>query len=66
MPARPVIINNTPLVALWVLGRLDLLRDLYGEVLMPQAVYNEFLFIPSVIDCPTVKQVLTPSKCRTC
>ena len=35
MPDRPVIANNTPLVALWVLGRLDILRDLYGEVGMP-------------------------------
>ena len=43
MPTGPVITNNTPLVALLVLGRLDLLRDLFGEVLIPQAVYNEFL-----------------------
>jgi hypothetical protein len=26
------IANNTPLVALWVLDRLELLRDLYGEI----------------------------------
>ena len=26
MPAAPVILNNTPLVAFWVLGRFDLLR----------------------------------------
>jgi len=43
MPVRPVVANNTPLVALWVLDRLDLLRDLYGEVLIPQAVHAEFL-----------------------
>ena len=43
MPAAPVIANNTPLVALWVLGRLDILRDLYSEVLIPEAVYDEFL-----------------------
>jgi predicted nucleic acid-binding protein len=43
MPSGPVIINNTPLVALWSIGRLSLLRDLYGEVLIPQAVYDEFL-----------------------
>jgi len=43
MPVRPVIANNTPLVALWVLGRLDLLRELYGEIWIPQSIYDEFL-----------------------
>ena len=43
MPDGPVVSNNTPLVALWILGRLDLLRDLYGEVLIPQAVHDEFI-----------------------
>jgi predicted nucleic acid-binding protein len=38
-----VILNNTPLVALWSIGCLALLRDLYGEVLIPPAVYEEFL-----------------------
>jgi predicted nucleic acid-binding protein len=42
MRVGPVIVNNTPLVALWVLGRLDLLRELHDEVLIPQAVYDEF------------------------
>lgn len=39
----PVILNNTPLVSLWSLGRLTLLRELYHEVLIPQAVYAEFV-----------------------
>lgn len=43
MPARPVVVNNTPLVALWVLERLDLLRELFDEVLIPEAVADEFL-----------------------
>jgi predicted nucleic acid-binding protein len=43
MPNRPVVLNNTPLVALWSLGRLDLLRDLYQEALIPRAVEEEFL-----------------------
>lgn len=34
--AGPVILNNTPLVALWSIDHLTLLRDLYGEVLIPQ------------------------------
>lgn len=42
-PAGPVILNNTPLVALWSLSQLPLLRDLYAEVIIPQAVYEEFL-----------------------
>ena len=43
MHVGPVIVNNTPLVALWVLGRLDLLRELHDEVLTPQGVYEEFV-----------------------
>lgn len=45
MPAAPVILNNTPLVALFILGRFELLRDLYGEVMIPFAVHAEFLAI---------------------
>lgn len=43
MPDEPVVLNNTPLVALWSLGRLDLLEALFGEVLIPAAVREEFL-----------------------
>lgn len=45
MPDGPVILNNTPLVALSVLGRLDLPRPLFGQVLIPQAVLDEFLYL---------------------
>lgn len=45
MPAGPVIANNTPLVALWAIGRLDLLRSLFGEILIPEAVREEFLAV---------------------
>lgn len=45
MPASPVIINNTPLVALWSLGQLALLRDLFGSVWLPTAVESEFLAV---------------------
>ncbi len=43
MPAGPVIVDNTPLVALWTLRRLDLFQLLFDEVLAPAAVYAEFL-----------------------
>jgi hypothetical protein len=39
----PVILNNTPLVAPWSIGHLMLLHDLYGDILIPQAIYQEFL-----------------------
>lgn len=41
-PDRPVVANNTPLVALWVLGCLPLLRGLFGVVLIPPSVRAEF------------------------
>jgi predicted nucleic acid-binding protein len=43
MHDRPVVLNNTPLAALWSIGRLDLLRGLFGEILIPEAVKAEFL-----------------------
>lgn len=39
----PVICNTTPLVALWELQGLPLLRDLFGEIIVPPAVNAEFL-----------------------
>jgi hypothetical protein len=48
MPEGPVIANNTPLVALWVLDRLELLHELYEEILIPQAVLAEFVAIEPV------------------
>jgi len=45
VPEKPVICNNSPLVALWALDLLSLLRDLYTEVLIPEEVKNEFLAI---------------------
>lgn len=43
MPAAPVILNNTPLVALWGLGKFEIVHDLFGEVWIPVAVQQEFL-----------------------
>jgi len=41
----PVILNNTPLVALWSIGQLVLLRDLYGEVFIPPTILEEFVAV---------------------
>lgn len=43
MPSKPVILNNTPLVALWSLDLLAILRQLYTEIIIPPTVYDEFL-----------------------
>jgi len=36
-----VIVNSTPIISLCLIGKLGLLKDLYGEVLIPDAVYRE-------------------------
>ena len=38
---RKVIVNTTPLIALSHVGELTLLQKLYGEIMIPQAVYQE-------------------------
>ena len=43
MPTQPVISNNSPLVGLFGLNLLFLLRDLYTEVWVPRKVEKEFL-----------------------
>ena len=48
MPEKPVIVNNSPLVSLWRLGSLSLLRELYTTVLIPAQVAEEFLATDSV------------------
>lgn len=36
-----VVCNSTPLIALSRIGRLELLKEYFGEVYIPQEVYNE-------------------------
>lgn len=45
MPERPqqIVVNTTPIIALALIGKLDLLQQLYGQVTMPSAVQDEVL-----------------------
>lgn len=38
---RRVVVNTTPLIALSHVEQLDILRKLYGEIIIPEAVYRE-------------------------
>lgn len=40
---RIVVVNTTPLIALAEIQQFDLLRQLYGEILVPSAVRTEIL-----------------------
>jgi predicted nucleic acid-binding protein len=49
MPKKSVISNTSPLIGLWGLNRLSLLRDLYTEVWIPRKVEKEFLAIDETV-----------------
>ena len=49
MPIKPVISNTSPLVGLFGLNLLSLLRDLYTEVWIPGEVEKEFLEKDSIV-----------------
>lgn len=36
-----VIINSTPLISLSAINKMDILKDLYDEIIIPNAVYEE-------------------------
>jgi len=36
-----VIANTTPLISLASIGKLELLKDIFGEIIIAEAVYNE-------------------------
>jgi predicted nucleic acid-binding protein len=40
---RTVVVNTTPIITLALIGQLDLLQHLYGEVVIPLAVQAEVL-----------------------
>lgn len=43
---RKVVVNTTPLIALSHVGQINLLKKLYGEIIIPTAVYEELSVKP--------------------
>ena len=44
---RKVIVNTTPLIALANVGQLDILNKLYGNIMIPEAVFGEIKSEPA-------------------
>jgi len=40
---RTIVVNTTPIISLALIGQLELLQHLYGEVVIPPAVKAEVL-----------------------
>ncbi len=38
---RKIISNTTPIISLLKIGKLKLLKELYGKIIIPDAVYQE-------------------------
>ena len=55
MPKKPVISNTSPLIGLWGLNRLSLLRDLYTEIWIPRQVEKEFLAVDETVHREALK-----------
>ncbi|WP_106497245.1 DUF3368 domain-containing protein [Lentibacillus sp. Marseille-P4043] len=45
-----IITNSTPIIGLSILGKIDLLCDIFDEVFVPEGVYKEIVFSDSVND----------------
>jgi uncharacterized protein len=41
-----VVCNTSPITNLAAIAQLDLLRSIYGEIIIPQAVYDELTNVP--------------------
>lgn len=40
-----IVSNTSPIINLAAIGELDLLRDLYGSIMIPPAVYHEIVVV---------------------
>lgn len=56
MHAGPVVVNSTPLIAFWTIARLDILRALFGEIVIPPAVREGFLSAEKATRTKTLRE----------
>jgi hypothetical protein len=56
-----VVSDTSPITNLSAIGQLDLLRHLYGSIVIPQAVYNEMVAagkpVPGAIEVQTLSRI---------
>lgn len=53
---RKVIVNSTPLIALSNVDKLEVLKMMYGEIIIPRAVYKEISAKPDSISKKMVEE----------
>jgi len=58
-----VVANTTPLISLASIGKLELLKDIFGEIIVADAVYNEIKAKQSKV-MGTMKLILISSEYR--
>jgi predicted nucleic acid-binding protein len=61
MGKETVVSNTTPLIALAWLEQLDLLPKLFGQVHIPQAVFDETRAKPGAVEIPEVSWLILDS-----
>jgi uncharacterized protein len=44
----PIVTNTSPILNLAIIGRLELLRQQCGEIVIPKAVYDEFRLVQNL------------------
>ncbi|AFY46237.1 putative nucleic acid-binding protein, contains PIN domain [Nostoc sp. PCC 7524] len=58
-----IVSDTSPITNLAAIGQLDLLRQLYGSVIIPEAVYNEMVgvnkIVPGAVEVQTLSWIQT-------
>ncbi|WP_414756275.1 DUF3368 domain-containing protein [Anabaena sp. CCY 9910] len=58
-----IVSDTSPITNLAAIGQLDLLRQLYGSVIIPKAVYNEMVgvnkIVPGAVEVQTLSWIQT-------